>query len=273
MPEPWLEALNSIGYFSLLFLIASAFFAGFIDAVVGGGGLIQLPALLIQLPQTALPVILGTNKIAALTGTSLAAQRYARHFRFNFQLLAVIGLFALIFAYIGAQMVHHFNPDVLRPLLFVILLAMALYTYFKKDLGQAKSKSLPFSSQLIYGSLLACVVGFYDGFIGPGTGSFLVLGFVVLLGFDFIQASAYAKFINVITNASALFVFVQQGNYLLELALLMSISNGAGSWIGSVTALKRGNGFVRKVFLLIVVILLIRYGTDLYTDWTLIKTK
>lgn len=263
MLENWLELSSSIGSSGLLFLIVSAFFAGFIDAVVGGGGLIQLPALLIQLPQTALPVVLGTNKIAALTGTSLAARRYARHFRFNFLLLLVIGTIALLFAFLGAKLVHHFNPDVLRPLLFVLLLAIAFYTYFKKDLGQVSSKSLPIKKQLLYGSLLATLVGFYDGFIGPGTGSFLVLGFVLLLGFDFMQASAYAKLINVLTNASALFVFVQQGNYLLELAVLLAISNGSGSWIGSVTAIKKGNGFIRKIFLVVVMLLLLRFGYDL----------
>lgn len=267
MWESWLEALNSIGYVSLLFLAISAFFAGFIDAVVGGGGLIQLPALLIQLPHTNLPVILGTNKIAALTGTSLAARSYARRFRFDFRLLVVIGLFAVIFAFLGAKLVHHFNPDVLRPLLFFMLLLIAIYTYFKKDLGQVETKTLPLNKQLFYGSLLATLVGFYDGFIGPGTGSFLVLGFVLLLGFDFLQASAYAKLVNVMTNASALFVFVQQGNYLLELAAILAICNGLGSWMGSVTAIKKGNGFIRKIFLLVVLLLLLRFGYDLIKSW------
>jgi len=259
-----MEALNALGSNTLLFLVASAFVAGFIDAVVGGGGLIQLPALLIQLPQTAIPVILGTNKIAALTGTSLAAQRYARRISFDYRLLLVIGFFAFIFARLGALSLHHFNPELLKPLIFGILLIIAIYTYFKKELGQHSSKTLSLQKQLTYGSLLAAVVGFYDGFIGPGTGSFLVLGFVVLLGFEFLQASAYAKMINVITNFSALFVFVQQGNYLLELALLLALSNGIGSILGSITALKRGNTFVRKIFLLIVVMMLFRYGYDLW---------
>jgi len=267
MIESFLEALQAFPTATLTFLVVSAFVAGFIDAVVGGGGLIQLPALLIQLPQTAIPVLLGTNKIAALTGTALAARRYARRVRFDFRLLLVIGAFALLFAYLGAKSLHYFNPEVLKPLLFVILLFIASYTYFKKELGQAQSKSLSLRKQLYYGSVLAMVVGFYDGFIGPGTGSFLVLGFVVLLGFEFLKASAYAKVINVMTNFSALLVFVQQGNYLFELAILLAVCNGTGSWLGSVTALKRGNTFIRKIFLLIVLLLLIRYGADLYLQY------
>jgi len=266
MFETFLEVLQSFGTNTLVFLVISTFVAGFIDAVVGGGGLIQLPALLIQLPQTVVPVILGTNKIAALTGTSLAAQRYARHITFDYRLLAVVGLFAFLFARLGALSLHFFNPEILKPLIFILLLLIAIYTFIKKDLGQISSKKLTLQKQLIYGSLLAMIVGFYDGFIGPGTGSFLVLGFVVLLGFEFLQASAYAKLINVVTNVSALFVFVQQGNYLLELAMLLSLSNGVGSLIGSITALKRGNGFIRKIFLVLVIIMLFRYGFDLYNS-------
>jgi len=266
MIESFLEAIQTFGTAPLLFLIIAAFVAGFIDAIVGGGGLIQLPALLIQLPQTSVPVILGTNKIAALTGTSLAAQRYARRIRFDYRLLATIGLFAFIFARLGALSLHYFNPELLKPLIFIVLLVIAIYTYFKKELGHSVSKTLSLQKQLLYGSVLAAVVGFYDGFIGPGTGSFLVLGFVILLGFEFLQASAYAKMINVITNFSALFVFIQQGNYLLELAILLAVSNGTGSILGSITALKRGNGFVRQIFLLLVLLMLFRYGYDLWQN-------
>lgn len=267
MFEAFFEALPQMAGIDLFLLLLSAFIAGYVDAVVGGGGLIQLPALLIQLPQTALPIILGTNKIAALTGTSLAAQRYARRIRFNFRLLAVIGAFALLFAYLGAQSLHFFDPNALKPVIFVVLLLMAIYTYFKKDLGQAEANPRSFTHQIGYGIVLAMLVGFYDGFIGPGTGSFLVLGFVVLLGFEFLHASAYAKVINVLTNLSALLVFVKQGNYLLELAIVLAICNGSGSLLGSIAAIKRGNGFIRKVFLGIVMLLLFRYGHDLYIQY------
>jgi len=242
----------ALGFFSLL--------AGFIDAVVGGGGLIQLPALLLQLPSTPLPTILGTNKIAALSGTSVAAAQYARRIRYNFPLLFVISFFAFISAHLGAKLASRIDPASFRPLILVILIAMAIYTYFKKDLGTRGGQRVPMLKQYVYGSLMGILIGFYDGFIGPGTGSFFVLAFVVLLGFEFVQASAYAKFVNCMTNFSAVMVFVKQGNYVLSIAILMAVCNVIGNVLGSVLALKKGNAFVRIFFLLVVSAMIIRYS-------------
>jgi len=242
----------ALGFFSLL--------AGFIDAVVGGGGLIQLPALLLQLPSSPLPTILGTNKIAALSGTSVAAAQYARRIRYNFPLLFVISLFAFISAHLGAKLASRIDPASFRPLILVILVAMAIYTYFKKDLGNRSGQTVTMPKQYVYGSLMGILIGFYDGFIGPGTGSFFVLAFVVLLGFEFVQASAYAKFVNCMTNFSAVMVFVKQGNYVLSIAILMAVCNVIGNVLGSVLALKKGNAFVRMFFLLVVSAMIIRYS-------------
>jgi uncharacterized membrane protein YfcA len=249
---------------TLLLLALFAFLAGFIDAAVGGGGLIQLPALLIQFHDTPLPTLFGTNKIAALSGTSVAAYQYSKRIRFNFKLLVVISLFAFVASYLGAKVVSHVNVNALKPIILVILILIAIYTFFKKELGHVQTKSLSLSKQLIYGSLIGAIVGFYDGFFGPGTGSFLVLGFVVILGFEFITASAYAKVINCMTNVSALFVFVRQGNYLLGIAILMSASNIVGNIIGSRLALKKGNSYVRILFLVIVTLMIARYGYDIF---------
>ena len=112
--------------------------------------------------------------------------------------------------------------------------------------------------------MIGIIVGFYDGFFGPGTGSFLVLGFVVVLGFEFVQASAYSKVINCLTNVSALFVFIRQGNYLLELSVIMAICNITGNLVGTKLALKKGNTFVRTIFLLIVTLMILRYGYDIF---------
>jgi uncharacterized membrane protein YfcA len=131
-------------------------------------------------------------------------------------------------------------------------------------LGAVQTKNLSFDKQLIYGSLIGIIVGFYDGFFGPGTGSFFVLGFVVILGFEFVQASAYSKVINCMTNISALLVFIKQGNYILELAIIMSVCNITGNVIGTRLALKKGNTFVRTIFLLIVTLMIFRYGYDLF---------
>jgi len=242
----------ALGFFSLL--------AGFIDAVVGGGGLIQLPALLLQLPSSPLPTILGTNKIAALSGTSVAAAQYARRIRYNFPLLFVISFFAFISAHLGAKLASRIDPASFRPLILVILISIAIYTYFKKDLGTRDGQTVRMPMQYLYGSLMGMLIGFYDGFIGPGTGSFFVLAFVVLLGFEFVQASAYAKFVNCMTNFSAVMVFVKQGNYVLSIAILMAVCNVIGNVLGSVLALKKGNAFVRMFFLLVVSAMIIRYS-------------
>lgn len=249
---------------TLLLLALFAFLAGFIDAAAGGGGLIQLPALLIQFHDTPLPTLFGTNKIAALSGTSVAAYQYSKRIRYNFKLLLVISLFAFVASYLGAKVVSHVNVNALKPIILVILILIALYTFFKKELGHVQTKTLALSKQLIYGSLIGAIVGFYDGFFGPGTGSFLVLGFVVLLGFEFVTASAYAKVINCFTNVSALFVFVRQGNYLLSIAILMSVSNVLGNIVGSRLALKKGNSYIRILFLVIVTIMIARYGYDIF---------
>ena len=250
--------------FTLLILSVLAFMAGFIDAVVGGGGLIQLPALLVTLPNAPLPTIFGTNKIAALSGTSMAAFQYAKRIRFNLKLLIVISAASFIASYFGAKIVSIINPATLKPVILIILIAIAVYTFLKKDLGKIETKQLPLTRQMIFGAAIGLIIGFYDGFFGPGTGSFFVLAFVVILGFEFVQASAYAKIVNCMTNISALIVFIRQGNYIIGIAILMAVFNIAGSVIGSKMAIKRGNGFIRVFFLIIVTIMIIRYGYDVF---------
>ena len=146
----------------------------------------------------------------------------------------------------------------------MVLILIAVYTFLKKDLGSIRTKRLTSGRQIILGSVIGTVVGFYDGFFGPGTGSFLVLGFVVILGCEFVTASAYSKVINCMTNISALIVFIRQGNYLLGIAILMAGCNVLGSVTGSRIALKKGNGFIRIIFLVIVIIMILRYGYDVF---------
>jgi len=253
--------------FTLLILSGLAFMAGFIDAVVGGGGLIQLPALLVTLPNAPLPTIFGTNKIAALSGTSMAAFQYAKRIRFNVKLLIVISVASFIASYFGAKIVSIINPATLKPIILIILIAIAIYTFIKKDLGKVATKKLSLMRQMLFGAAIGLIIGFYDGFFGPGTGSFFVLAFVVILGFEFVQASAYAKIVNCMTNISALIVFIRQGNFIIGIAILMAVFNIAGSVIGSKMALKRGNGFIRVFFLIIVTVMIIRYGYDVFKPY------
>ncbi|MBK6936128.1 MAG: TSUP family transporter [Chitinophagaceae bacterium] len=260
----FLDLLHNYSALTLLVLFVLAFTAGFIDSVVGGGGLIQLPAMLISFPNTPLPTLFGTNKISALSGTAVAAFQYARRVKFEFLLLAVVSLCALASSYAGARAVSAINVKALKPVILVILVLIAVYTYFKKDLGSVQTKQLSLNRKIIFGSLIGLAVGFYDGFFGPGTGSFFVLGFVVLLGYEFVTASAYAKILNCMTNIAALFVFIRQGNYLLLIAILMAVGNVAGSILGSRTAIRRGNAFIRNVFLVIVSLMILRYSYDIF---------
>ena len=249
---------------TLIILSTLAFIAGFIDAVVGGGGLIQLPALLVTLPDSPLPTIFGTNKIAALSGTSMAAFQYARRIRFNIKLLITISAASFIASFFGARIVSIIHPSTLKPIILIILIVIAIYTFLRKDLGRVATKQLTLSRQIAFGAVIGLVIGFYDGFFGPGTGSFFVLAFVVILGFEFVQASAYAKIVNCMTNLSALIVFIRQGNFILGIAILMAVFNITGSILGSKMALKKGNSFIRIFFLIIVTIMIIRYGYDVF---------
>ena len=261
-----LDLLTDYSLLTLLLLSLFAFAAGFIDAAVGGGGLIQLPALLIQFHDTPLPTLFGTNKIAALSVNSVAAYQYSKRIKYNFKLLVVIAVSAFIASYLGANAVSHLNVKALKPIVLVILILIAIYTFSTKDLGLKQTKNISLYRQMMYGSLIGLIVGFYDGFFGPGTGSFFVLGFVVILGFEFVVASAYAKIINCMTNISALFVFVRQGNYMLGIAVLMSVCNIAGNFAGSRMALKKGNSYIRVVFLVIVSMMIARYGYDILVN-------
>ncbi len=260
----FLALVTDYGWPILAFLAVFSFIAGFIDAVVGGGGLVQLPALLIALPQSPLPTLFGTNKISALAGTTISALEFAKRIKFDYKLLLTVAFCAGLASFLGAKAVSFMDVNKLKPIVLVILIGIALYTFFKKDLGTLPSKNLPFKKQMLYGALLGIVVGFYDGFLGPGTGSFFVLGFVLLLGFEFLRASAYSKIINCMTNITALVVFVREGHYLLGLAVLMAICNLSGSWLGAKIAMKKGNGFVRMLFLVIVTLMIFRYSYDIF---------
>ena len=260
----FLNTFTEISFLTIIALMILSFSAGFIDSIVGGGGLIQVPALLINLPNNPLPTLLGTNKISASLGTSVAAYQYSRKVKYDFKLLITISTVAFLASSLGAKTVSIIDTTTLKPLVLIILIIIAVYTFINKNLGSTKKKDMPIKKQFVMGSLLGFIIGFYDGFFGPGTGSFLVLGFVVILGFEFLKASAYAKIINVVANISALIVFIQQGHFLLGIGLMMAVCNIAGNIVGSKLAIKKGNRFIRIVFLIIVSIMILRYGYDIF---------
>lgn len=236
----------------LILLCAFSMLAGFVDAVVGGGGLIQLPAVLILLPGVPLPTLLGTNKFASFFGTSIAVQRFARHVAIDWRTVAPAALSAGVFAFLGSRAVTLLNPAVLRPLVLVLLVVVATYVFLVKELGLIhQPKHAPQKARWI-GIIVGAAIGFYDGFFGPGTGSFLIFAFVGIFGFDFLSASASAKAVNWATNIASLLYFTTHGNVLYGIGFAMAASNIVGAFLGTRLAIAKGSRFVRVFFLVIV---------------------
>ena len=250
-------------YIIILLCIAS-FFAGFVDAIVGGGGLIQTPVAMILLPHLAVANIIGSLKIPAFSGTSFAAYQYLKKVQMNWKLLSMMAMVAFGAAFLGSNLLTLVHNDFMKPLLFVVLLLIAIYTFTKKDFGQHKAKEISIQKQFFLAILMSLCIGFYDGFIGPGTGSFLVLAFVSVLGFDFLQASANAKMVNLATNFGSICLFVLKGKIIWAIAIPMAFCNAIGGWAGAKLAIKKGNQFIRIFFLIVVIGTLIRFGYDVF---------
>lgn len=250
--------------YTIILLCLAAFFAGFVDAIVGGGGLIQTPIAMILLPGYPVATIIGSLKIPAFSGTSFAAVQYLKKVKINWKLLGLMSAVAFIAAFLGSELLTIVHNEFMKPLLLVILVLLAIYTFSKKDFGQYKAKHMSTQKQLLLGVLLSLGIGFYDGFIGPGTGSFLVFGFVIVLGFDFLHASAHAKMVNLATNFGSICLFVLKGKIIWAIAVPMAVSNALGGWIGAKLAIKKGNGFIRVFFLIVVIGTLLRFGYDVF---------
>jgi len=246
--------------FGLLLLAAA--FAGFIDAVAGGGGLIQVPALLTALPGESPATVFGTNKGSSIFGTANAAWRYARRIALPWQVALPAAAAAFAFSFGGAALVSLAPKEWLRPLILVLLVAVFIYTMFKRDFGTV-ALAPAFSGSATRPALLAgAVLGFYDGFFGPGAGSFMIFAFVRFFGLDFLRASSAAKVVNFSTNLAALAWFAPTGHVLWQLALAMAIFNIAGAMVGSRLAIRHGSGFVRGVFLAVTAVLIAKFGYD-----------
>ena len=243
-----------------LFLLAASFFAGFIDSIAGGGGLIQLPALLIGLPKSDTAEVLGTNKLSSIFGTSTAAALYRKQIKPDPKVLLAMGLPALLGSAGGAMLASKIPTSSMRPMVLVLLIVVAVYTWFKPDLGKFENlRHLP-KRRIQIAALAGVIIGFYDGIFGPGTGSFLMLILVVSLGYAFITASAIAKVVNVATNVGAIFVFGINGVVIWQIGIIMGVANISGAIIGARLAIKGGSTLVRKVFLLVTVALIVKVG-------------
>lgn len=248
---------------TLLALGAFAFLAGFVDAVVGGGGLIQLPALLAFCPGLPPATIVGTNKVASLVGLAGSTAQYVRAVPLDWRATLPAALAAFAASIVGALALSYANPALLRPLIFVLLVGIALYTALRRDFGAARGAPLSPNLQLAGGLAAGAVLGFYDGFFGPGTGTFLIFTFIRLFAMDFLAASGSAKVVNASTNIAALCWFIPHGHVLWGLALPMAVCNFAGSWCGAHLAVLKGSRFVRIFFLCVVSALIAKVGYDL----------
>ena len=248
----------------VLILCLAAFFAGFVDAIVGGGGLIQTPMGLILLPNLPVSTVIGSLKIPAFSGTSFAAYQYLKKVDINWKLLIIMMLVACPSAFLGSTLLTYVSNDFMKPLLLIVLSLLAIYTYAKKNFGQHQEKKISHRTQIFNAVGISFIVGLYDGFIGPGTGSFFVVAFIAIMGFDFLHASANAKMVNLATNFGSICLFMIKGKIIWAVALPMAICNAAGGWIGSKLAINKGNGFIRIFFLVVVIGTLIRFAYDVF---------
>lgn len=248
----------------LIFLALASGFAGFVDAMAGGGGLIQLPALLIGLPNKELPLILGTNKVPSIFGTAAAARNYFKNIKPDIPLTVSMMGPAFIGSITGAAFAATVPKDFFKPFIVFLLITVAIYTWRKPALGMNENLKFTHKKRLLFVALIGLLIGFYDGIFGPGTGTFLVFFLVSGIGYAFLKASATAKLVNIATNAGAILSFQLTGHIWWQLGLLLAFANVLGAVIGSRLAIKGGSPLVRKVFLAVIFLLITRVAWDTF---------
>jgi hypothetical protein len=246
----------------LLLVTLASGLAGFVDAIVGGGGLVLVPALFAVYPGTVPATLFGTNKAASVWGTAWATRQYAQRVGLHWPTVLPAAAMALVGSFAGAWLVTLVPATILRRALPLVLLGVLIYTLVRKDLGRIHAPRLSARDERAAAMVIGAVIGWYDGFFGPGTGSFFVFLFVRWLGYDFLRASASAKLLNTSTNVAALLLFASKGHVWWHIAASMAVANVAGSWLGARLALKHGAGFVRLVFIVVVGALILRTGYD-----------
>ena len=253
----------SLGHW--IFIAIAAGLAGFIDAIAGGGGLIQLPALLIGISDKPIPMILGTNKVPSIFGTSFSAAAYFRKIKPDLHLTAAMAIPAFIGSACGARLAAEFPKSVFRPIIVILLFLVAIYTWKRPHLGMEENlKFTPKIRRLLVAGF-GLLIGFYDGIFGPGTGSFLLFILVGLIGYAFLKASATAKLVNIATNFAAILTFSATGHIWWKVGLILALANVSGSILGARLAIRGGSPLVRKVFLIMTFLLIAKVGYDWYS--------
>lgn len=250
-------------------LVLAAFVAGWVDSVVGGGGLIQLPALVIGLPADAsTPEILGTNKLSSVAGTLVATLTYLRRVRVPIGMVLPLIVAAFAGSAAGSSVARFIPKELLTPIVLVAVVAVGAYTFFKPTMGRVHEERHSGWSRTWRSALIGAVIGFYDGILGPGTGSFFVIAIVAFLGFGFLQGTVAAKLANLTTNIASVLVFGIHGEVLWLLGGCMAVANLSGGFLGAKMALRHGNEFIRTVFLVVIAILAAKLAWDTAALWT-----
>lgn len=242
----------------------AAFCAGLLDSIVGGGGLILTPAMVNLYPDFPILQVIATQRTSSIFGTSVAAWNYLRVVRLDRRLLLVTALAATVCSALGVQLAKRIDADVLRAVVLAVCVLLAVYTAFRKDFGQRERLPADASAVRRHSGWVGAASGFYNGLIGPGTGTLMVFGFVGVVGFDFLGASALAKIANVAADLSSWFSLMLSGYVAWGVAVPLVIGNMLGSYVGSKLAIRRGDAFIRKVFLLVVLGLIARFAWLLF---------
>jgi uncharacterized membrane protein YfcA len=241
--------------------------AGFVDAVVGGGGLIQLPALLLGLPGAAPVTVLATNKVSSVCGTTVSSATYYRRIRPDPRTFGPLMACAFVGSLLGAVIASHISAAAFDPLVLVVLIVVGGYVLFRPTLGETTVLRYAGHRHVAAACATGLVIGCYDGALGPGTGSFFVIALVGLLGYSFLEGSAKARLANWATNVAALCIFVPQGAVLWKVGLVMGVCNLLGGYVGARTAVSRGTRFVRIFFIVVVSAFIVRIGGDVIGVW------
>ncbi|BCW05348.1 TSUP family transporter [Arthrobacter sp. NtRootA1] len=260
-----ISGFETIQLTTIILIVVAGFAAGWVDAVVGGGGLIQLPALLL-VPGITPVQALATNKMGSIFGTTTSATTYYRRVGPDLKTAIPMAVIALAGSFGGAILAASLPASVFKPIIVLALIAVAIFTALRPSAGELTALRHDGRKHYVVACLIGAVIGFYDGLIGPGTGSFLVIALVSAMGYAFLEASAKAKIVNMATNAGALIFFLPHGSLLWGVGLVLGLANMAGGYLGARTAVARGSSFVRIVFLIVVAALIIKLGVDVWND-------
>ncbi len=248
----------------MLFVSLASLLAGFVDSIVGGGGLVLVPALFATFPNAHPATLFGTNKGASVMGTAIATVQYSKRVQLQWAALAPAAIVCFLASMGGAWLVTVISPGFLRKALPLVLLLVLVYTLAKKQLGRHHTPRFSGPREALVACGIGAGIGFYDGFFGPGTGSFFVFLLVRVMGYDFLHASASAKLLNTASNLAALVLFTLTGHVWWHFVLAMAVANVLGSLAGTHLALKHGTGFVRGVFIAVVSALILKTGYDAF---------